>query len=139
MLRYFSSTLTACAIAASISVFAQEPPQQPPPQQPPPQEPANAPESTTLTGCVQQAKTTDGGIAYVLNKVEGSATPMYVLIGPPPAELATHVNHKVEVTGKVQQPAAPPEGTEEPPRDPKVLRPPAIQIESVTMVAETCN
>ena len=40
----------------------------------------------------------------MLNKVEGSSDTMYLLVGPPPAELASHVNHKVEVTGQVRQP-----------------------------------
>jgi hypothetical protein len=63
---------------------------------------------------------------------------MYVLTGPPPAELAAHVNHKVEVTGKVQQPSTPPSADEAPP-DPKVLRPPFVQVESVKMVADSCK
>ena len=61
---------------------------------------------------------------------------MYLLTGPPPAELATHVKHKVEVTGQVQQPSAPP--AEEAP-NPKVLRPAVVQVESVKVVADTCN
>jgi hypothetical protein len=87
---------------------------------------------------VQEAKTTDGGTAYLLNKAEGGTATMYVLIGPPPAELASHVNHKVEVTGQVQQPNAPP-SAEEAPKDPKVLRPPFVQVESVKMVADSCK
>ena len=133
MLRYITSTLTVCAVAGTISVFAQErtPPQPQEPQQP-------APAAATLTGCVQEAKTTDGGTAYVLNKAEGGTATMYVLTGPPPAELASHVNHKVEVTGQVQQPNPPP-SAEEAPADRKVLRPPFVQVESVKMVADSCK
>ena len=109
MLRYVISTLTACALAGMISVFAQEQT----PTQPQKEQGKPAPEAATLTGCVQEAKTTDGGTAYVLNKAEGGTATMYVLIGPPPAELASHVNHKVEVTGQVQQPNAPPSAEEE--------------------------
>lgn len=131
MLRHVTSTLTAFAIAGTIGVFAQE--QKPTP--PPAQEQAPA---STLTGCVQEAKTTDGGTAYVLNKAEGGSAAMYVLTGPPPTELATHVNHKVEVTGQVQQPAAPP-SEDAAGANPKVLRPPLVQVEAVKMVAETCK
>jgi hypothetical protein len=130
MLRYLTSTLTACALAGMISVFAQE--QTPAPNQ---QEQGKAPAAAKLTGCVQEAKTTDGGTAYVL-KAEGGTATLYLLTGPPPAELATHVNHKVEVTGQVHQPSAPP--AEEAP-NPKVLRPAVVQVESVKLVAESCN
>ena len=97
MLRYVTSTLTACALAGMISVSAQEQT----PTQPQKEQAKPAAEAATLTGCVQEAKTTDGGTAYVLNKAEGGTATMYVLTGPPPAELASHVNHKVEVTGQV--------------------------------------
>lgn len=126
--RHVTSTLAACVFAGAVSLFAQAQEQKP---APPPQEPA--PEPATLTGCVMEAKTTDGGTAYVLNKVEGGTAGMYVLAGPPPSELASHVNHKVQVTGQVHQPNAPPSA------DPKVLRPPTVQVESVKMVAESCQ
>jgi hypothetical protein len=132
MLRYFTS-LAACALAATIGLFAQEPNPRPSQQQ------QAAPETATLTGCVQEAKTTAGGTAYVLNKVVGGTAPMYVLTGPPPSELASHVNHKVEVTGQVQQPAPPASEAEGAPKDPKVVRPPSIQIDSVKMVADNCK
>ena len=135
MLRYVTSTLTVCATAGMISLFAQEPAPTPPQQE----QGKPAPAAATLTGCVQEAKTTDGGTAYVLNKAQGGTATMYVLMGPPAAEWASHVNHKVEVTGQVQQPSAPPAVEEEAPRDEKVLRPPFVQVESVKMVAENCN
>src|SRR5688572_9663099 len=103
MLRYLTSTVTACALAGTITLFAQEPaPSQPQAQQPP------APPSATLTGCVQEAKTTDGGTAIVLNHAEGGTAKMYVLIGQASADLSSHVNHKVEVIGQVQEPNPPP-------------------------------
>ena len=147
MFRYVTSTLTVCAFAGMMTVFAQEQaPSQPPQeqqqqqqQQPPPQQQNAAPAAATLTGCVQEAKTTDGGTAYVLNKAEGGAAAMYVLMGPPPSELASHVNHKVEVTGEVQEPSAPPAAEDAPPSDKKVLRPPFVQVESVKMIAANCN
>jgi hypothetical protein len=135
MLRYVTSTLTASALAGLVSVSAQEPP--PAPQQTPAQqqERQQAPKET-LTGCVIEAKTTDGATAYVLNNAEGGSAAMYVLAGPSQTEVASHVNKKVEVTGPVQQPSAPSDGAS---ANPKVLRPPAMQVESVKVLAETCK
>ena len=130
MLRYITSTLTACALASTVSVFAQEPA----PAQP---EKPQAPKET-LTGCVMEAKTTDGGTAYVLNNAEGGSATMYVLAGSLQSDWATNVNKKVEVTGPVQQPNAPP-AEDAATANPKVLRPPFVQVESVTVVAETCR
>ena len=130
MLRYITSTLTACALAGTVSVFAQEPA----PAQP---EKPQAPKET-LTGCVMEAKTTDGGTVYVLNNAEGGSGTMYVLRGSAQSEWATNANKKVEVTGPVQQPNAPP-AEDGATANPKVLRPPFVQVESVTVVAETCR
>ena len=70
MLRHITSTLTACALAGTVGVFAQEPaPAQPEKQQAP---------KVTLTGCVKEAKTTDGGTVYVLNDAQGGSAAMYV-------------------------------------------------------------
>jgi len=112
-----------------VNVFAQEPaPSQPEKQQAP---------KETLTGCVMQAKTTDGGTAYVLNNVEGASAKMYVLAGSSQTEWPTHVNKKVEVTGPVQQPSAPP--ADDAAGKQNVLRPPLMDVESVKVVAETCK
>jgi hypothetical protein len=130
MLRYLTSTLTACALAGTVGVFAQEPA---------PAQPANPQAAKeTLTGCVMEAKTTDGGTAYVLNNAEGGTAKMYVLAGASQSELATNVNKKVEVTGPVQQPNAPP-AEDAAAANPKVLRPPSVQVESVTVVADSCR
>jgi hypothetical protein len=129
-MRYVISTLTACVLAGLVSVYAQQPSQQQQETQQPPKE--------TLTGCVVQAKTTDGGIAYVLNNAEGGTATMYVLAGPSQSEVAAHVSKKVEVTGAVNQPSAPP--TEDgAAANPKVLRPPIMQVESVKVVADSCR
>jgi len=130
MLRYINSTLTICALAGTVSMFAQEPAPAQPEQPQAPKE--------TLTGCVMEAKTTDGGTAYVLNKAEGGSAPMYVLLGSPQSDLATNVNKKVEVIGPVQQPSAPP-AEDRATANPKVLRPPLVQVESVKVVADTCG
>ena len=133
MLRYVTSTFTVCALGGMISVFAQEPtPPQPQQEQSKPQF-----EAATLTGCVQEAKTTDGGTAYILNKAEGGNAALYVLIASPPSEFSTHVNHKVEVTGKVQPPNPPAENGAA--AESKVLRPPLVHVESVKPVADSCK
>jgi hypothetical protein len=132
MLRYFTSTVTACALAGGISVFAQDPPAQSQAQAQP------AASSATLTGCVQEAKTTDGGTAFVLNNAEGGTAKMYVLIAQTAADLTSHVSHKVEVTGQVQEPNPPP--TDEAAKaNPNVVRPPIVRVESVKQVAESCK
>jgi hypothetical protein len=133
MLRHITSTLTACALASLVSVSAQEPAPAQQQAQPPERQQAA---KETLTGCVMEAKTTDGGTAYVLNNVEGGTATMYLLAGQSPSELASNVNKKVEVTGPVQQPSAPSDGAS---ANPKVLRPPAVQVESVKVVAESCK
>ena len=129
MLRHFTSALTACAMAATVSLFAQEPAPAQQEQQPP---------RETISGCVAEAKTTDGGTVYVLNNAEGGSGTMYVLAGSAQSEWPTNIRKKVEVTGPVQQP------TERPAEDgasgkPKVLRPPVIEVESVKVIAETCK
>jgi hypothetical protein len=141
-MRYVTSTIAACVLASAVGVFAQE--QGPPPSQPQPpdaREPAPPPlreavPKATLTGCVGQAKTTDGGTAYVLNKAEGGSASMYVLAGPSQSEVSANVNKKVEVTGPVQEPAAP---SKDSAADTKILRPPLIIVESVKVVAESCT
>jgi hypothetical protein len=130
MLRYVTSTLTACALASTVNVFAQEP-------APAQQEKQEAPKET-LNGCVMEAKTTDGGTAYVLNNAEGGSAKMYVLVGLSQPEWAKNVNKKVEVTGPVQQPSAPP-AEEGAAAKPNVVRPPMMQVESVKVMAETCK
>src|SRR5256885_2428150 len=121
-MRFITSTIAACMLASVVGVFAQE---QTPAQAPPARE--EAPKST-VTGCVVQAKTTDGGTAYVLNKAEGGSATMYVLGGSSGSDWSTNVNKKVEVTGPVQEPAA---ARTDSAADPKVLRPPLIVVESV--------
>ena len=134
MLRYVTSTLIACALAGTVSVFAQEPtPAQPETQQAPKETPKE-----TLTGCVMEAKTTDGGTAYVLNNAEGGSAKMYVLAGSSEPEWAKNINKKVQVTGTVQQPSAPP-AEEGAAGKPNVVRPPMMQVESAKVVAETCK
>jgi hypothetical protein len=116
-----------------VGIFAQEQSPAPPAAQPPAA--AQAPKSI-LTGCVVQAKTTDGGTAYVLSKVEGGSAQMYVLGGASQSDFSANVNKKVEVTGPVQVPA---NAGKDAAQDPKVLRPPLIVVESVKVVAPSCT
>jgi hypothetical protein len=133
-MRTVMSACIACVLAGTIATFAQ----QQPPTQPPQEQEKQAPPASTLTGCVQEAKTTDGGTVYVLNNAQGGSAAMYVLVASPSTELASHVNHKIEVTGQVQEPPPPPAAEGAAPK-PNVVRPPAVQIESLKMVAESCK
>jgi len=130
MLRYVTSTLTAFALASTVNAFAQE-------SAPAQGEKQQAPKET-LTGCVMEAKTTDGGTAYVLNNVEGGSAKMYVLAGSSQSDWTKNANKKVEVTGQVQQPSAPPADDSSAGKT-NVVRPPMIQVETVKVVAETCK
>lgn len=135
-MRSLTSTIAACMLASAVGLFAQE--QTPaPPTQPQAQPPAETqtPKST-LTGCVVQAKTTTGDTAYVLNKAAGGTATMYVLGGSAQPEWSANVNKKVEVIGAVQEP---PTASKESASDPKVLRPPLVVVESVRVVAESCQ
>jgi hypothetical protein len=134
LMRYVTSTIAACMLATTMGVFAQEQaPAQPPAKEQAPKE--QAPPKSTLTGCVVQAKTTDGGTAYVLTKAEGGKASMYVLAGSTESNWSANVNKKVEVTGPVQEA---PDADKDSPADSKVVRPPAMFVESVKVVAESC-
>ena len=141
-MRYVTSTLAAMTLASAVGVLAQE--QQPPAQAPageqaaPTQQAApkeQAAPKFTLTGCVVEAKTTDGGTVYVLSKAEGGKATMYVLAGPSESDFSTNVNKKIEVIGPVKEP--PNTDTDSAPNS-KVVRPPAVFVESVKLVAESC-
>jgi hypothetical protein len=138
-MRYITSTIAACVLASAVSVFAQEQAPAPPParDQAPAQPPASEPASkATLTGCVVQAKTTDGGTVYVLGKAEGGSANIYVLGGSAQSDWSANVNKKVEVTGSVQEP---PNADKDSAADPKVLRPPTVMVENVKVVAQSCS
>jgi len=130
MRRYLTSTLTACALATTVNVFAQE--------QAPAQPEKQQAVKETLTGCVMEARTTDGGTAYVLQNAEGGSAKLYVLSGSSQTDWPTNVNKKVEVTGPVQQPSAPP-AEDGAAGKPNVLRPPLMDVESMKVIAESCK
>jgi hypothetical protein len=136
-MRHLTSAIAAVALASAVGVFAQE---RTPPADPSPSAPAQAPATeqapkSTVTGCVAQAKTTDGGTAFILTRAQGGSAATYVLGGSSQtqSDWSSNVNKKVEVTGPVQEPAN--TGA----ADPKVLRPPLIVVESVKVVAQSCN
>lgn len=139
-MRYLTSTIAACALAGAISVSAQEqaPAQGRAKEQAPEGQAApdqSAPKST-LTGCVMQAKTTDGGTAYVLSKAKGGSATMYLLAGPSESDFSGNVNKTIEVTGPVKEA---PSADKESAQDRNVVRPPAVIVESVKVVAESCT
>lgn len=134
-MRYAISTITACALAATVGVFAQE---RPAPEGPPSQSAREQAPKATLTGCVVQAKTTDGGTAYVLTKVEGGSANMYVLGGSAQSDWTANVNKKVEVTGAVQMPPSDDKDAGAA-ADSKVVRPPMVVVDSVKIVAPSCS
>jgi len=71
----------------------------------------------------------------VLSKAEGGKATMYVLAGPSESDFSTNVNKKIEVIGPVKEP--PNADTDSAPNS-KVVRPPAVFVESVKLVAESC-
>jgi hypothetical protein len=134
-MRYLTSTIAAFALSSTVGVFAQ----QQPPAAAPPSAPAAPPATeqapkSTVTGCVAQAKTTDGGTVFILTKAQGASATTYVLGGSSQSDWPTNVNKKVEVTGPVQEPENAGSAA-----DPKVLRPPLIVVESVKVVAQSCS
>ena len=134
-MRHLTSTIAAFVLASAVGAFAQQQPPPPaPPAAPPPPPTEQAASKSTVTGCVVQAKTTDGGTAFVLSKATGGSAAMYILEGSTQSEWTANVNKKVEVTGPVQEPA----NTGAAP-DPKVVRPPHITAETVKVVAPSCS
>jgi hypothetical protein len=136
-MRKITSTMVAFTLASTVGILAQEQTPGQVPGQVPAQQPAaaQAPKST-LTGCVMQAKTTDGGTAYVLSKAEGGSAAMYLLTGSAQSDFSANVNKKIEVTGPVQEPAT---AGRDAAADSKVVRPPIITVESVKVVAQNCT
>jgi len=72
---------------------------------------------------------------YVLSKAEGGKATMYVLAGPSESDFSQNVNKKIEVSGPVKEP---PTADSDSAPNPKVVRPPAVFVESVKLVAESC-
>jgi hypothetical protein len=119
-------TIAALVCAGALSAYAQQPPEQQPPQKPPTgdttQRTMSPPEQTvTVTGCLKAEKDVPGltpnpaeraGVTedYILtavklaptSKVSGLAlASMYEVEGIAEAELKRHLNHVVELTGRI--------------------------------------
>jgi hypothetical protein len=95
-MRYVTSTIVAFTLTSVVGVFAQE---QQAPAQPPTRAEAPAPQAaptSTLTGCVVQLKTTDGGTAFVLNKAEGGPATMYVLADTSKSDWSTNSTRRLK-------------------------------------------
>jgi hypothetical protein len=130
------STLGAVALAGALSVSGQEQKPAEPQQEPGQQE---RPPGVTLTGCVQEAKTTSGGTAHILNNAQGGSASMYVLLADAKTDFASHVNHKVQVTGQIQPSASGDSSSGDGNSKEKPLRPPLVQVETLKMVAANCK
>ena len=134
-MRYITSTIAAFTLAGAVALAQEQAPAQPPAGAPP--QAQQAPKAT-VTGCVAQAKTTDGGTAFVLTKAEGGSAKMYVLAESAQADWSKNVNKKVEVTGPVQEPTGGDKDSGAAANG-NVVRPPAILAESMKVVAESCS
>jgi len=125
--RLMTATMTAITVAGVISLNAQT--QQPPTAQPQTQ-PAASGQMLTITGCLKEEKAVPGeqpnlaeraGVTedYILDNVKMAASstvsglalaPRYEIEGIDQSDLKKHVNHQVEITGTITQPA--PEGND---------------------------
>lgn len=157
MTRIFSSALAAMAIAGLVSVSAQTTPQ----QQPTERERAPKAKTVTVVGCLDQADPNREGARdsmsstpFVLKNAEGGSAQTYALMPAPGAELAAHVNHKVQVTGTVaptssKQPSSAPgstsggSGTTASPTSERSSmgggEKPVLTVQSVKMIAASCT
>jgi UDP-N-acetylmuramyl tripeptide synthase len=124
------------------------------------QEPARQPaqstaKSVTITGCVQNAPQARAGetrdtsdIKFVLTNAamspsgptgtSGSTTPSTAAasqyrLDADDAKLTSHVGHKVEITGTVEQPTA----TTQPPAA-SAANAPKLKVDNVKMIASSC-
>ncbi len=139
MTRFVSSTLAAVALAGLVSASAQTP-QQPRPRD----EQTPKAKTVTVTGCIAKsdAKSAPGSTApFVLTNVEGGSASTYALIPTPGADLASHVNHKVEVTGAMPRQSSGGAGAE---RSSDSTRGtggdmPTLAVQSVKMIANSCT
>lgn len=139
MTRFVSSTFAAVALAGLVSVSAQTPRE---PKQRDDQTPKA--KTVTVTGCITKsdARSAQGSTApFVLTNVEGGTASTYALIPTPGADLASHVNHKVEVTGAVPRQPSPGAGPE---RSSESTRGtggdmPTLAVQSVKMIATSCT
>lgn len=91
----------------------------------------------TVTGCIERAPTTRRTRTSEPTFILDAQTSKYRLDADS-AKLVTHVGHKVEITGTVEQPAR------TTPADPKQGLPPVripgtLKVDAVRMMASTCR
>ncbi len=137
MTRFVSSTFVAVALAGLVSGSAQTP------QEPRQREDSPKAKTVTVTGCVTKsdARSAQGSTApFVLTNVEGGTASTYALIPTPGTDLASHVNHKVEVTGSVPRQSSETSAG----RSAESTRPaggdmPTLAVQSVKMIANSCS
>jgi hypothetical protein len=140
MTRILSSTVAAIALAGLVSVSALTPQQQ---QRQRDDQTLKA-KTVTVIGCITKSdpKSAQGSTApFVLTNVERGTASTYALIPTPGADLASHVNHKVEITGAVPrqpQPGAGPERSSESTRGTGGDMP-SLAVQSVKMIANSCT
>jgi hypothetical protein len=140
MTRFLSSTFAAVALAGLVGVAAQTP-------QEPRQRDEQAPrgKTVTLTGCIAKpdARSAEGSTApFVLKNAEGGTASTYALVPTPGADLASHVNHKVEVTGTMSRQSSdsgPSSARSSDPNRPTGGDTPTLAVQSVKMIASSCT
>jgi len=104
-----------------------------------------------VTGCVDQAPATRdrtrdamSSTPFMLKNAEGGSASTYALMPSPGADLAKHVNHKVEITGTLAPASAPPmtspgAGATSSPERSRATDTPMLAVQSVKMVANSCT
>ena len=156
-MRFWSVTCAAIVLGVTAAALAQNPPSSSPSQPP---SSGGADKAITVTGCVQQAKSAPTGTSgttspsasanetkFVLTNAAMSASGATGTSGTPStavaseyrldaddAKLTSHVGHKVEITGTIDQPSR---AATQPPAA-SAANAPKLKVDSVKMVAATC-
>lgn|SRR5262245_33197686 len=155
--RFWSATCAAIVLGVTAAALAQTPPSSSPSQPP---SASAADKAITVTGCVQQAKSAPTGTSgtaspsaradetkFVLTNAAMSASGATGTSGTPStavaseyrldaddAKLTSHVGHKVEITGTIDQPSR---AATQPPAA-SAANAPKLKVDSVKMIAATC-
>lgn len=91
-------------------------------------------QTVSLVGCVQETNPgtrADTGAPFLLTDVEGDVGTLVGLRPAPGVDLASHVNHKIEVTGTLYETAA--NGAE---RSPSI--PPVLAVTAARLISTSC-
>jgi len=158
-MRFWSVTCAAIVLGVTAAALAQNPPSSSPSQ--PPSASGGADKAITVTGCVQQAKSAPTGTTGSTSPSASANETKFVLTnaaispsgstagtaGSPSstavaseyrldaddAKLTSHVGHKVEITGTIDQPSR----ATQPPAA-SAANAPKLKVDSVKMIAATC-